>query len=456
LGIGSLNGRVFVLGGFAMRILLISPRSEYPDVTPGWLRIPQMSLLILAALTPSEHQVVAVEEEIEPVLVNGNWDLVGITVMTATATRAYSLADEFRRRGSKVVLGGIHASVIPEEAAAHADAVLVGEAEGAWGRILQDAQNNNLQQIYRNSQPNINEMPFVHYNNHKRRVFAPSTVPVVASRGCPHACEFCCVHRVYGRRLRQLPVDRVLEQIRHSSANWVVFLDDNLGVNREWALELFAGLRPFDLKFLAQVSVGFVLDDTLFDEAVTAGLKGVFVGVETIDENGLANFRKSVPLEGYVEAINRCRAAGVLFHAALIFGMDEHDKSIFSRTLDFIKKYKVPSVSSYVMTPYPGTPLFDRMIDEGRLLHQDWQFYDHVTPVFRPALMNLRDLAEGYMQFRRELLSLRGILSRLPSQIRRHPFSYLGLSMGLRRTSILLREHYKRYFSWLEYNRLSP
>ena len=151
-----------------MRILLISPRSEYPEVTPGWLSIPQMSLLILEALTPPEHQIVAIEEETEPVPVNGDWDLVGITVMTATAIRAYRIADEFRRFGSKVVLGGIHASIIPEEAAEHADAVLVGEAEGVWDQILKDAEENNLQQIYRNSRPDISAMPFVHYKNNVR------------------------------------------------------------------------------------------------------------------------------------------------------------------------------------------------------------------------------------------------------------------------------------------------
>lgn len=438
-----------------MRILLVSPRSEFPDVTPGWLGIPQMSLLILEALTPPEHQITTVEEEIEPVPANGDWDLVGLSVMTATATRAYALADEFRRRGSKVVLGGIHASIIPEEAAEHADAVLVGEAEGVWSRILKDAEENNLQQIYRNSQPDISAIPFVHYKNNERGLLAPSIVPVVASRGCPYGCEFCCVHRVYGRRLRQLPVERVLEQIHRSSADWVVFLDDNLGTNREWALELFAGLRHFDLKFLAQLSVGFVLDEALFCAAVKAGLKGIFVGVETIDENALTNFNKSVPLQGYVEAIERCRSAGVLFHAALIFGMDEHDKSIFNRTLEFIKKNRIPSVSSYVMTPYPGTPLFERLLRQGRILHQNWTFYDHVTPVFRPAHMSVEDLAKEYMRFRKYFSSLKGILSRLPSQIRRHPFGFLGLSMGLRRTSMLLKNHYRRYFDWLQEQRIS-
>ena len=438
-----------------MKILLISPRSEYHEVTPGWLSIPQMSLLILEALTPPEHQIVAVEEEVEPVPVNGVWDLVGISVMTATATRAYRLADEFRSRGSKVVLGGIHASILPEEAAEHADAVLVGEAEGIWDRILKDAQDNNLQQIYRNSRPDISAMPFVHYKNNRRRLFAPSTAPVVASRGCPHGCEFCCVHRVYGRRLRQLPVERVLEQIRRSSAEWVVFLDDNLGANRDWALELFAGLKQFDLKFLAQLSVGFVLDEELFCAAVKAGLKGIFVGLETIDENALTNFTKAVPLQGYVEVIERCRTAGVLLHASLIFGMDEHDKSIFSRTVAFIKKYRIPSVSSYVMTPYPGTPLFERLLRQGRILHQNWTFYDHVTPVFRPAHMSVEDLAKEYLQFREYISSLKGILSRLPSQIRRHPFGFLGLRMGLRRTSMVLKNHYSRYFDWLQEQRIS-
>jgi radical SAM superfamily enzyme YgiQ (UPF0313 family) len=431
-----------------LQILLVSPRSEFPDVTPRWLRIPQLSLLILKSLTPFEFHVTIVEEELSPVPLDKDWDLVGITVMTATAFHAYRLADEFRKRGVRVVLGGMHVSMMPQEAMNHCDAVVVGEAEGVWNKVLRDMQSGRLQCLYSNLQPNISDIPLVPYKN-KRRFLMPAVAPLVASRGCPNGCEFCCVHKVYGRRLRLLPVERVLEQIRLSGKAYVAFLDDNLGADRDWALKLFAGLKRLSIRFITQVAVAFLLDDELFSAAVAAGLKGAFVGIETIDQKALSHLRKSVALEAYVQAIRRSRDSGVMLHMALIFGFDEHDNSIFNRTFDFIMEQKVFSVSSYVLTPFPGTALYERFLQQKRLLHQNWAYYDGVTPVFRPARMTVEELAEEYMHFRERLFGVRGILQRLPAQISLSPVTFLGVAMGFRRTTALLKRHYRRYFKWL-------
>ena len=431
-----------------MRILLIAPRSEFPDVTPAWLRIPQMSLLILEALARPEHEVKIIDEEIKPVFFSEEWDLVGITVMTASASRAYSLAKAFRKGGTKVILGGIHPSVMPHEATEYADIVVVGEAEGLWERVLEDVKKNNMQRIYINSKPDINGIPFVRYSN-KGGFLLPNLAPVIASRGCPYRCEFCSVPAVYGHRVRYAPVTHVVEQIRRNRAPCTVFLNDNLAASRARAIKLFSALKDLKTKFVAQFPVSFILDDEMFKSAVKAGLEGVFVGVETIDEKALANLSKSVPLESYVKAIKRCRGAGVMFHASLIFGMDEHERSIFDRTLDFIIKFKVPSVSAYVLTPYPGTALFNRMLRQKRLLHMNWAFYDHVTPVFRPAQMSVERLAEEYMRFRKNLYSLTRIWSGLLGQISTHPVAYLGLNMAFRHGTFQLKEHYRRYFEWI-------
>jgi len=434
-----------------MRILLIAPRSDFPDVTPIWLRITQMSLLILEALSGPEHEVTVVEEEIEPIPYEQQWDVVGITAMTATAPRSYELARRFRNLGAKVVLGGVHPSMLPEEGTRHADAVVVGEAEGIWPQVLEDARCDRLKSIYFNVAPEIQQIPLVHYKN-RRRLFPypPRFNPVVASRGCPKSCEFCSVHKVYGRRFRRLPLDQVLEQVRLRPTRNVMFLDDNIASHRDWAAELFNRLQPLKLRIISQIPVSFILDDELFAGAVKAGLKAVFVGIETIDEKALARYSKSVTFEDYVEAIRRCRRARVIFHAALIFGMDEHECSIFERTLQFVMAQSIPSVSAYVLTPYPGTDLYDRLNREGRLLHRNWSYYDHLTPVFQPARMTLRDLTDGYMHFRQRLFGLGGILRRLPVQIAVDPVAYLGLSMAFRSTTGLLEEHYRRYFRWLD------
>lgn len=430
-----------------VRILLITPRSEFPDVTPGWLRIPQMSLLILAELTASHHHVRVLDEELEPIPWNEPWDVVGISLMTATAIRGYCLSSTFRRLGAKVILGGIHPSTLPEEASRHADAVVVGEAEGVWPSIIRDIDANQLKRIYRDKNPDINNVPLIHYQGQPRR-FPPTFDPLIASRGCPKNCEFCCVRNVYGRRIRRLPVEQVIAQINRRRSQNVIFLDDNLVANRSWALELFAGLKPYHLKIIGQVPARFILDKELFDAAVTAGLKGIFVGVETIDDGALAYFRKALPAEGYIKAIRRCRKAGVFFHAALIFGMDFHTTSIFDRTLDFIIKHGVPSVSAYVLTPYPGTALFERLLKAGRILHFNWSYYDHLTPVFRPAKMTFEALMEGYMRFRRHLFSMKGILLRSAAQIGVAPVAFLGSSLGFRRTTGHLKDHYDRYKEW--------
>ena len=432
-----------------MRILLVAPRSDFPDSIPGWIRIPQMSLLILEKLSGNGHHVVTIEEDSAPLPIDEKWDLVGITVMTATACRAYTLSKMFRERGAKVILGGIHPSVLPEEASQHADAVLVGEAEPLWQGILEDAERGSLQPIYYNLKPETIQVPLVNYR-HEKKSRIPTVCPIIASRGCPNGCEFCSVPRIYGHRVRKIPVGQVLEQVKRNGSDYLAFLDDNLTADREYALELFTGLRNFQVKFIAQTPIKFILDDTLFQMAVAAGLKAIFVGFETIEEKGLGRLKKSVPLEACGVAIRKCRAAGVLLHGAFIFGLDEHDKTIFGQTLDFIMKHKIPSVGAYMLTPYPGTRLYDRMVAEGRLLHRNWVFYDHGTPVFLPARMTLEELAEGYMKFRESLFSLRSIAHRLLAGVAVNPYVYLHWNFALRRVTFGLKDHYKNYFDWLK------
>ena len=305
-----------------MRVLLVSPKSNFPDATPAWLRIPQLTLPILAALTPPEHQVAMVEEEFERLPLDEHWDVVGITAMTATAPRAYELASLFRHNGAKVVLGGIHPSVLPEEAARFSDAVVVGEAEGIWGQVLHDVQWNRLRKCYHNSEPDISESPLPVRRRMRSILGLPSFVtPIMASRGCPYDCEFCCVHSVYGRRQRHLPIEHIIEDIRRTGARRVMFLDDNIGGVRSYMMQLITALKPLRVSWYGQASVRFILDDELFDAAVRSGLEALFVGVESVEPEGRKGMRKSLPsIQLYEKAIERCRSAGVIFHASLIFG----------------------------------------------------------------------------------------------------------------------------------------
>ena len=429
-----------------MRILLIAPGSGYS--IPGWIRIPQLSLIILKTLSGNGHQVTMVEEDLDRVPWEEKWDLVGITATTAAAFRAYALAGEFRKRGAKVVLGGIHPSVLPEEAARHADAVLVGEAEGFWQIILEDASRNTLKPVYYNYLPETMEVPLVDYDQSKNPDILTLS-PVIATRGCPNRCEYCSVPRIYGSRVRKLPVQQVLEQVRRSPSRYIGFLDDNLTADRDYALELFEGLRPLNIHFLAQVTVKFLLDDALFQAAVAAGLKGVLVGIETVEEKELQRLRKSVSLAACGEAIRNCQAAGVMLQGTFIFGMDEQDNTIFSRTLDFVMKHKIFLVTAHLLTPYPGTPLFDRLAAEGRLLHRNWSYYDNSTPVFLPKRLTLEELTQGYLQFRKSVSSFWGIARRFPVNLKVNPYIFLQVNAAIRRLTGNLKDHYQNYFNYL-------
>ncbi len=441
-----------------MRILLISPKSNFPDVTPGWLRIPQLTLPILAALTPPEHEVLMVEEEFEPLPLDDDWDVVGITAMTATASRAYELALLFRQNGAKVIVGGIHPSVLSDEAARFADAVVVGEAEGVWGQVLCDVKRNRLRTLYRNSQPDLSESPLPVRRKTRSFLKLPSFVmPIMASRGCPYDCEFCCVHRVYGLRQRHIPIELIIEDIRRTGARRVMFLDDNMGGVRSYTMQLIAALKPLKVSWYAQASARFILDDELFDAAVRSGLEALFVGVESVDPEAREKMRKSLSsIQMYEKAIKRCRSAGVIFHASLIFGLDEDTPTVFERTLEFLLRNSVPSISPCILTPYPGTPLFERLLREGRILHTNWSYYDHTTVCYEPKNMEPEELAERYLDFRNRFFSYSSIIQRSYAQFRVAPLVYLGSNLVYHRTTRLMKEHFRNYSKWLRQQESAP
>jgi len=434
-----------------MRVLLVSPKNSFTDARPDWLRIPQLALPILAALTPPGHEVETVEEEYQHLPLEERWDVVGITAMTATAPRAYELASLFRERGAKVVLGGIHPSVLPQEAARFADAVVVGEAEGVWAEVLDDARRDRLEQFYRNPQPDLSQSPLP-LRKRRRSLFGfpPYVMPIMASRGCPYDCEFCCVHGVYGRRQRHIPIDHIVEDIKRHGARHVMFLDDNIGGMRSYVMRLCAALKPLRVHWSGQASARFILDNELFDAAVRCGLEGLFVGVESIEPEPHKKMRKSLPsIDLYEKAIRRCRSAGVLFYASLIFGLDEQSPYVFERTLEFLTRNAVPSISANILTPYPGTPLFERFTRERRILHTNWSYYDHGTVCFQPKGMTPEELTEGYLEFRRRLFSWSSIAHRAAAQWRVAPLAYLGMNLACRRGTMVEEERSRGYFRWL-------
>jgi len=351
-----------------------------------------------------------------------------------------------------VIMGGIHPSVMPDEAAQYADAVVVGEAEGVWQQILKDVQSNQLKKRYDNPHPDITESPLP-LRPKKRSLLGLRffVTPIMASRGCPHDCEFCCVHRVYGRKQRHIPVEHIIEDVKRSGARRIMFLDDNIGGVRSYALKLFSALEPLKVRWYGQASTRFILDDELFDRAVRSGLEALFVGVESVEPESRKTMSKSPPtIQHCEEAMRRCRDAGVFFHASIIFGRDEDTPHVFDRTLEFLLRNSVPSVSPCILTPYPGTPVFDRLTREGRILHNNWSYYDHTTVCFQPKNMSPEELAEKYLDFRDRFFSWSSILRRSYVNLRISPFIYLGASVAYRKTTKVMKGHFRNYFKWLD------
>ena len=396
------------------------------------IRFPQVSLLYVAALTPPEHQVVVVEEENQPLDLAEKWDLVGITCLTATAPRAYQIADELRARGTRVVLGGVHPSVLPEEAKAHCDAVVVGEAEPVWGRLLKDAQAGRLEPYYRSgSEWSLDDYPLPDRAANRASTVL-GVVPVVTSRGCPYACEFCCVRNVFGRTVRHVSVERVVEDIRRSKSSTVMFLDDNIVGDQAYASRLFDALRDLRIHWGGQASISFVKNEKLLAKAAASGCRGLFVGLETVSERKMKRMSKSMrTLEDTAMAIHRIQDAGILLHASIVFGFDDDDPSIFDETVEFLQRVRIPSATFNVLTPYPGTEIYDQLKAENRLLTENWNYYDHCTPVYVPRRMSVDQLYDGYRHAKKSFFSMAKIAQRFPAN-HRTPLLFLLANLGIK------------------------
>jgi len=417
-----------------MKVLLVAPAKEpvASRKTRGSIRFPQISLLYLAGLTPPAHAVTLIDEEGEPLDFTVGCDLVGITCMTATAPRAYAIADEFRRRGKRVVLGGVHPSVLPAEAGRHCDAVVVGEAEPVWETVLADAEKGSLKKLYDGgSDWNLDDYPL------PQRVagYASSVmgvVPVVTSRGCPYACEFCCVKSVFGRRIRHVAIDRVVRDIESAASHRVMFLDDNIVGDPAYAARLFAAVRPLGIHWVGQASISFVRNPELLDLAARSGCRGLFIGLESVSERKIERMNKGMRnLRDTEDAVRRIREQGILVHASIVFGFDDDDASIFDRTLEFLWRTRTPSVTFNILTPYPGTDLYGQLKSENRLLTEDWQYFDHCTPVFVPRRMSVEELYDGYWRTKKSFLGLGSMALRFPANYRT-PLLFLLANVGLK------------------------
>lgn len=434
-----------------MKVTLISPTWKLETKKKRIKRdrvfkFPQLSLLAVAAVTPEDIEIELIDENVEEIDFEKKTDLVGITAMTAAAPRAYQVADEFRRRGIPVVLGGMHPSALPEEAIAHAEAVAIGEAESTWPQLIRDFQRGGrktLQKFYHNRERvDLSHLPIPKRSLLKKDKYITTRL-VQVSRGCPFDCSFCSVSRFFGKKYRLRPIKDVVDEIKGMigkslGSRFIGFMDDNIMGNTSYAKELFQALIPLKLIWLGQSSINAAQDLELLRLASRSGCRGLFVGFESISPNSLREADKlQNKINFYEKAVRRFHRFGIFIEGAFIFGFDNDDKSIFRKTVKFINKIKLDAIQFGILTPFPGTRLFDKLEKEKRILDRDWSNYDISNVVFKPRLMTTDDLKDGFTWAYQKVYSIPSMIYRLSSVVTGGRWKYLSgilaLNLGYRR-----------------------
>lgn len=396
-----------------MKIELISPAIE--ENAP----VPNLALPILASLTPPEVEISFTDDLLVPIdLEKGlkEADLVGITVLTKTALRAYRIADAYRKRGIPVVLGGIHPSALPEEAKEHADAVVIGEAEEIWPRLIEDVRKDDLKPFYKQEGfVTPSKIPRPRREILPRRGYFPLDV-VQFSRGCPYRCEFCSVRKFFGDSYRFRPVADVLEEIKSLTRRLVMFNDDNILGNLSYSKELFNALIPLKKKWIGETSLRGLKDSDNIKLLADSGCIGLLIGFESLSKSNLNLSMKfqNDPAE-YREIIDMLHRHGITIWGSFIFGFDEDQPDIFEETVSFAIRTKLFAATFAILTPYPETPFYHRIKGEGRLLHDRWWLLknpDASAPYFVPKKMSGAELREHWKQAWREFYSYRSIWKR--------------------------------------------
>src|SRR4030065_1588172 len=406
-----------------MKLLLISPSHKFGRKRLRAIKIPQLSLHILASLTANDVEITVVDEEIRGIDFSLDFDLVGISCMTATANRSYQLSDMFRQRGSKVVLGGIHPTILPQEAIQHADAVVIGEAEGCWEDVINDFRKKRLQKFYHVPVPDLSKVPFPRRDFHIDKALF-NCVGLLTTKGCPYACEFCSVTDFYGRKIRHRPVSMVVEDIKRSGSKTFLILDDNVTGHPKYSKELFEALIPLGIGWVGQSSISLAKDKEMLKLCRLSGCAALFFGLESVSPSSLMGMKKSLQsIEETEEAIKIIQDNGIAFQPSIILGFDTDTKAIFDDTLKFLARTKLPPVALHVLTPYPGTRIYQRFKDQGRIISYDWRHYDHNTVVFQPKNMTPQKLAEGYHYVERKFYSFSSIIRHIPSLLRVSPIN---------------------------------
>jgi radical SAM superfamily enzyme YgiQ (UPF0313 family) len=378
-----------------------------------------MTLPYLAALTPSGIDVKIKDDLYEDVPFDEPCDLVGLTCMSHQASRAYQIADEFRRRGKAVVIGGFHATLAPEEALQHADAVVVGEAEGVWNRLLEDAASGRLRGLYSGEVlSDLKNLPVPRYDLIDLKRYRIPNLPAQTTRGCPYACSYCEVTQVYGAKFRYRPPDEVVEEVktlmRLGKRKFVYFVDDIFNAHRKHAFAVMEGLKKLKVRWTCLCTANVGDDGEMLDLMRASGCLHINIGMESVSPESLRSVnKKQNHVDRYKEQFAAIRRRGIEYSLNVMFGLDGDTKDTFDATVDRLIEYKTPISFMFILSPRVGLKIREELAAQGRIDHSDWERYHSYEVVFEPKNMTRSELEEGFWRAQRRFYSYGSIARRL-------------------------------------------
>jgi len=380
----------------------------------------------LAAVTPKNHTIKMVDEAIEKVDFDSDVDLVAMTTFTRSAPRAYEIADEFRKRGKKVVLGGYHVSALPEEAIQHADSVVIGEGEDSFPQLLKDLEKKELKPFYEQEKPvNLEKVPLL--TQKERMLYKSSSFSqsIQISKGCPVGCNFCAIsYMKFGNIHRTRSIENVIREIKTIPEKIISFADPSLTTNPKYTKQLFREMKGLNKIFACEGNANILArDDELLKLASEAGCVSWYVGFESICQETVDSIGKSTnKVENYKTVIKKLHDYDMRVEAAFMFGFDTDKPDIFDKTIDTIQNWELDLIDISTVTPYPGTPLFNQLEKEKRILTKDWRKYDSFQVVFQPKHMSPEELANGVQKMWEEFYTPQKTIKR----------TIMGVKLGLK------------------------
>lgn len=405
-----------------MKILLIMPHPNPKRSFLNKFQYPCLTLQQIAGITPNEHDVEMVDERYEDINFEKNYDIVGISCLTYNSLRGYEISKKFRSKGTTVVIGGYHASLMPDETKQHCDSIVIGEAEYTWPRLLEDFKNKKLKPIYKSDKlVKPEDIPPARHDIGSYTI----REAIQASRGCPTGCEFCAMQKIEGPVFRGRPVDHIIDEMKSIKSKHIFFADASLTISPPYSRSLFKEMASLNKKFYCFGNINVLSrDDEFLELSRKAGVVHWYVGIESVTQENINQAGKTTnKVENYAKAIRKIKNNGMDVTGFLMFGFDHDTKESFKKTLDAIYEWDLDSASFSIITPYPGTRLFERFEKEGRITNYDWSRYEEGKINYKPTMLTEEELMDGIRYVARDFFSIKQSFKRSFNRYHKNPIN---------------------------------